>query len=983
MQLLGLSLALFVALHAPARAAGPALSDQERAWIAAHPNVSVGVVADNEPYSFFRNGQMMGWTLDVLHRLEAVIGLSFSIRMGTWPEIYGNFRAGGLDVIADISRTEERLPFINYTDPYHLRRTVLFHNVDRPLESLDLDTLRNKRIGVIKDIYYGGALREAGLVTVAYDTYRDLMAALAFGWVDAALAAEMTGNFFARENGFSNVALAGTLPLTEVTLEDFRLGVLKADGNSDRAMLFSILEKAVATLPTEELAAITERWLSYRSGRSFSAGPLRLLPEEQDFVESAPPLKIGFISDYEPFSFLADGRGQGYAVDLAHEISARTGLVLMPVYDNWSNLLEAFHAGDIDIISNISYTDARAEYTLYSQEYHRIPNAVFVRSGFGPYRGLSSLAGKSVGIGRDIYYSDVLQARLDDVKTYATQEDILKALADGEVDAAVLALSNGNAIIRHLGLINIEIGGEFLMDGVEREDLRFGVSPRYPFVRSIIDRAMSAIPLSRWNELDTRWLGPTFSGAARQRVSLTTEEQDFLDSKGVLNVCVSPVTPPYTEVSDDGEFTGVAAEVMTILAERGGIDWQVVPVPVWGPTLAPPPDYECDVVPFAMERTTPNEHWTFTAPYLDLPMAVANRLYEPFVEGVGELADLRVGIVPERSPHDVLIRRYPEVRFVDVESEKVGLGLLRGGELDAMLGTLASLGQLIATSGANDVKVAGRIAEDWRASIATRADEPLLGAVFSRLVATLKDNEAQAILNREMLVRVERTVDYRLLLQLAAVAVLLLGTFFYWNRKLHRLNVALNTANEKLQEISNTDALTGLFNRRHFDDRAAAEFRICQRNGWLFAVAMIDVDRFKPINDKMGHLFGDLCLRHIADIAREYAKRSGDVVARYGGEEFVIYTLGGSGDDFVMRLERLRRELSERPVGTGAGRYTLTISIGCYAAVPLPGQTVSDFVRHADTRLYDAKKGGRNRVVATVERSAPAGLAGDGSPAPA
>ncbi|WP_108662480.1 transporter substrate-binding domain-containing diguanylate cyclase [Acuticoccus kandeliae] len=966
----------FLASLFAAHAGAVELTEAERAWIAQNRTVSVGIVSDNEPYSFFRNGRTLGWTVDVLHRLEAETGLVFNMRMGAWPDIYGTFRRGGLDVIADISRTDERSAFVDFTDAYHLRRTVLFHNVDHPLDNAeDVEALRAKRVGVIKDIYYAGALTEAGITPIEYDTYRDLMAALAFGWLDAVLAAEMTGNFFARENGFSNVAVAGALPITVVPMEEFRLGVLKDDA-ATAGPLAGILEKAVAAIPTADLATITERWLNYRSGRDLSVTPLRLLPEEQAYIEEAGPLTIGFISDYEPFSYLSDGLGQGFAVELAHEISARTGLVLKPVYDNWANLLPAFRDGELDIISNISFTDERAAYTDFSQEYHRIPNAVFVRSGFGPYRGLESFEGKTVGIGEGIYYARALMDRIDGVVTYSTQDDILKALAEGEVDAAILALSNGNAIIRRLGLINIEIGGEFLMEGVEREDLRFGVSPRLPYVKSVIDRAMNAMPPARWNELETRWLGPAIAAIARHRVSLTTEERAYLDEKGVLKVCVDPKAPPFTTIDEKGRLNGVVADVLALLEERGAIDWQVKPVKTHGGDLAFIRTSDCDMVPFTMEPSSPVPGWTVTPPYLDLVMAVATPLHRPFIEGMAELAGMRVAIVPDRSPIDILARRYPDVTLIEVASEREGLRRLRDGAVDAVLGMLPTLGHLLAAEGATEVKISGRIAESARVVIATRDDEALLGSIVAKLAAVLEEGELRQIIIQHLPMRIVERVNYTRLIQLGLVAILVLLMVIYWNRKLSRLNAALNAANRKLQEVSITDGLTGISNRMHFDARAGEEFSLCQRNGWLFSIAMIDVDHFKPVNDEMGHVFGDRCLQLITATIGAHFRRTGDGLARYGGEEFVAFTMGGSGDDFVARLEAMRRAVERMPIEAPGGSRHLTVSIGCHVAVPEVGETLRDFIRAADERLYEAKRSGRNRLVAGTPPPEPGGPLG-------
>ena len=958
---------VFPPVASEAKASPLRLNDEERRWIAENPDVSIGVVADNEPYSFYVNGQIMGWTIDVLDRITLMTGLNFQPRMGSWAQIYGEFRQGSLDAVADISKTDDRSRFIDFTPAYHLRNTVLFHNIDRPLETPDnLDALKKQRIGIIQDIFYEKALRSADFDLVEYATYRDLVAAVAFGWVDAALAPEMTGQFFIHDNGFSNVAKAGSLPLAAVSLEDFRIGVIRDNGNPDQALLHNILSKAIDALPNEELESITERWLIYRSNRPMGNGSLRLLPEEQAFLEDASPIRIGFMADYEPFSFLENGRGQGLAVDLAQYISSRTGLVFEPVFDNWSRLLEQFRSGEIDVITNISYTPDRAEFTLFSDLYHRIPNAVFVRSGFGVYSGLEDLEGQTIGITRDVYYADEVAARFKHVVEFGTQDDLMQALSDGLIDAAVTSLSNGNAIVRRLGLINIEIGGEFTMDDVEREDLRFGVTPDYPYLASIIDKSLESVPLSRWQQMEARWLGPPVAGVTRRHSVLTPEERAYLREKGVIRVCVDPVIPPYVRRSENGELEGAVVDIMNLMAERGGFEWQAEPVSYLGKNNAAIDATGCDVLPFAARANMAGAAFDISLSYLDVPLAVASALEAPFVESLRDLNGQKVGIVPAHAPLDMLQVRYPYVELEAIQSESAGLNAVLDGRLDAVVGPLDGLAFLIATMDTNAVKISGRISETLEVVVATSGEQPFLGRIFDKLVAGIDRQTVETILARQKLQPFQRAVDYRVLAGLTLVIILVVALVVYWNRKLARLNKALNNANQSLHEISITDGLTGLFNRGHFMERAARDFELSRRNSWRFTLAMIDVDHFKPINDREGHIFGDRCLGHLGEILKAHFRRGGDLVARYGGEEFIALTLSGDAGEIARHLERLRQEVEASPVASERGYVSLTISVGFYSAVPGEGDTLDHFTDLADQHLYAAKKQGRNRVVGNI-----------------
>jgi diguanylate cyclase (GGDEF)-like protein/PAS domain S-box-containing protein len=165
-----------------------------------------------------------------------------------------------------------------------------------------------------------------------------------------------------------------------------------------------------------------------------------------------------------------------------------------------------------------------------------------------------------------------------------------------------------------------------------------------------------------------------------------------------------------------------------------------------------------------------------------------------------------------------------------------------------------------------------------------------------------------------------------------------------------------------LEKLATRDGLTGLANRRCFDDTLAAEWQRAQRQCQPISLLMVDVDNFKAYNDANGHLGGDECLKRIATaVASEM--RANDLVARYGGEEFAVILPNQSLKGAAIVAERIRSrvELLRLPNGLAPLRQ-VTVSIGAATAIAGPDNTASELVAIADAALYRAKHLGRNRI---------------------
>lgn len=186
------------------------------------------------------------------------------------------------------------------------------------------------------------------------------------------------------------------------------------------------------------------------------------------------------------------------------------------------------------------------------------------------------------------------------------------------------------------------------------------------------------------------------------------------------------------------------------------------------------------------------------------------------------------------------------------------------------------------------------------------------------------------------------------------------GSREYWSALENEAALAQKT--RQLEDISKIDALTGIYNRRHFNQILDLEWKRGSREKRLLTMIMLDIDHFKHINDSYGHLAGDDYLKSVAAILKGSFKRCTDVIARYGGEEFAILLPATPLADAIVLAEHLREEIASNAVKSGKKTLQATVSLGIAGCVPDHRTPPEHLIGLADKALYVAKTAGRNQV---------------------
>lgn len=440
---------------------------------------------------------------------------------------------------------------------------------------------------------------------------------------------------------------------------------------------------------------------------------------------------------------------------------------------------------------------------------------------------------------------------------------------------------------------------------------------------------------------------------SKNNFQLTSDEKLYLLQKKKITMCVDPEWYPF-EAIRNGQHIGIAADVIKIFQQKMGIPIELIKTASWDESLKLAKERQCDILSLASPTPSRVKYLNFSEPYISLPIVMATKMDKPFIEDVTKLKSQKLGSVKGYAITEKLKALYPELEVVEVASIKEGLQRVENGELYGYIDNLIVISSYIQKEYNGILKVSSRLDDKVELGIASRNDEPMLGAIFDKLVKQLDDAGMQKIYNKwsstiEQVAWIDHTLIWKILV------VVLIGILaFIWRYSI------LKRYSAKLLELSITDKLTGLYNRQKTDEKLGEEQRKVERYpSYHCSIMMIDVDFFKSVNDRYGHQTGDRILREVAAILQQKIRQT-DVIGRWGGEEFMIILPHTPIEKADAVAENLRETVEQHPFELD---QPITISIGIGQLKK--SHTVHEMIGDIDSALYDAKKNGRNCVYRT------------------
>ena len=797
---------------------------------------------------------------------------------------------------------------------------------------------------------------------------------------------------------------------------------------------------------------------------------LSLSDEEIKYLKDNPILKVHNFDSLPPYNFTLNNYPKGFVIDYIQLVGKVLGVKIEFIQNK--SLKESFDMlenNQLDILPNIAISDERKktiDFTNYSLVNFQISLGVNKQSDI---KSLSDLKNKKVSVVENFFLEDILKKEYPNIKLYKTKntEEAIEAVASNKADAVIHNLSTIEYLINKNWLSNLKTI-VLKDDNIQTiVPLHLGVKKDNLVLKSILEKANQNISEKDTRNLVDKWLKNSFY----EEIKLSQIEHDYLSKNKTINYCVNSNFMPIERINNNSVL-GITSDYINIFKEKLNINFNQIEIESTKDGLNKLLTKECDLVTFVQNSDNTNKLVNLSNSHLSFPFVLVTKIDKTFISSLNSLNGKRIAYVDD-TYKEILIKAYPQIEFVKVDSLKQGLKKVKNDEFFGLVEILPVVGHEIQKDFSNTLKISKEIFNNLPFSMATSKDNIILNDILNKLFSSISNENKDSINNNWISVNYEKMVDYEKVLIAGMVFLLIIFIISLKNRQINNINSQMKkyikivdenvltsstdldgnityaseafceisgyskdeligtnhriirhsdmkestykelwetitsgktwkgeiknkkkngdyywvkasispvfdnkgeiisytairediTDKKIIEEISITDGLTNIYNRRYFDEIFPKIINEAKRKNELVAFVFMDIDHFKQYNDNYGHQKGDEVLINFAACLKQSLHRSSDYTFRLGGEEFAVVYQMETKEKAVEFANNLRKNIEnlkiEHKYSSVSSYITASMGLICKNANEI---VIDEIYKQADDLLYQAKRSGRNQV---------------------
>lgn len=490
---------IFLFLYSVTSIAKPLeLTQEEKNYIKENPVVTVGLMPDFTPFSYYIEGKPVGFEHDLLDLISKKTGLKFERHIDKWMTIYNAFKNKEIDMIGSISYKKYREPFTVFTSAYYNIPIMVFVR-DNFGQYNGLKSLTGKKVGVLKEVFYVKELEDLGTMNlVFYDSYAELAKGLVFGEIDALMQNLPNINYLIKKNLYDNITLASELILPNTKREDLRFGL-----QPENSLLVSIMQKTLASMSNREMEALSDKWIG--SIKEYPGGHIDLSDTEKNYLNTHT-IKYCINPSGLPFEALSeDGEHIGMSSDyyrlFEQMLSAKFELVKT---NTWNESVEYIKQKKCDMLALGMETPERKEYLNFTSHYLNVPLVVATKVDVPFINQILDLEGENIGVIKGDAFVKILREKYPSLKIIEVDDiyDGLDQVKNGSLFAFVDTLAS-------IGYeFQSKYFGELKIAGKISESLQLSIAVRKddPTLLGVLQKVVNNITNERHRTIFTKWI---------------------------------------------------------------------------------------------------------------------------------------------------------------------------------------------------------------------------------------------------------------------------------------------------------------------------------------------------------------------------------------------------------------------------------------------------------------------------------------------
>ena len=465
--------------------------------------VTFGLINDYYPFSFIENDIVYGFSYDYIELLRQKSGLKIEIDMDNWSSNLNKFKDKKIDLINGISYKESRTSFTQFTPSYFEIPNVIFSRKGEFNDYIGLSSLKGKKVGITKDIYYYDKVKDLKLFEIVeFENSKDKMQALAYGKVDAIFNNLISGQKYIKRGAYGNIKILEELDPSIIKKEDLRIGVTK-----DNDVLFSIINKSMEAITRQEKEMLYNKWFSAKFQGAANKPSIKLTKKEEDYLSEKKQITMCIDPDWMPFEKIEKGKHVGLSAEYIEIVKNNIKIPIKLIQTkNWDESVKKAKSRECDIYSMSSMTSNRQKYMDFTSPYLDIPIVIATQLDKVFIDNIDQILDKKIGIVKGYSIFNILKKRYPNIKltTVDSINDGLRQVESGKIFAFIDNLATVNYEIQKRFQSSIKVSGR--LDIIL--SYRIGTRNDQPILHDIFEKIITNIDMGTKEKIFNKWIHP-------------------------------------------------------------------------------------------------------------------------------------------------------------------------------------------------------------------------------------------------------------------------------------------------------------------------------------------------------------------------------------------------------------------------------------------------------------------------------------------